>query len=182
MEAFNMWESNIVLFVQENLRFEFLNPIMQGITMLGNSGILPILVCIFLLIFKKTRKVGVASSLSLFLEFIIINLTVKKLVGRTRPYVVNDAIQYITQRPSDNSFPSGHTGCSFAVASVLFFMMPKKVGIPAIILASLIGLSRLYVGVHYPTDILGGFFIGMLTGFIAKLIVENVTKKKELTS
>lgn len=181
METFNMWESNIVLYVQEHLRVDFLNPIMQGITMLGNAGILSILVCIFLLLYKKTRKVGITASLSLLLEFIIVNLTVKKIVGRTRPYVVNEAIQYITQRPSDHSFPSGHTGCSFAVASVLLFMMPKKVGIPAIIVASLIAFSRLYVGVHYPTDILGGFFIGMLTGFIAKLIVEKVTKRKELS-
>lgn len=174
MEALNAWESNIVLFVQENLRFDFLNPIMQGITLLGNEGILPIAVCIFLLLFKKTRKVGVTSSLSLFLEFLIINVTVKKVVGRLRPYVVNEAIEYITNRPSDNSFPSGHTGCVFAVASVLFYMMPKKVGIPAMIVASLVGISRLYVGVHYPTDIIAGFLIGMFTGFLAKLIVEKV--------
>ena len=174
MEAFNVWESNIVLFVQENLRFDFLDPIMQGITLLGNGGILPIAVCIFLLMFKKTRKVGVTSSLSLIFEAILINLTIKKLVGRTRPYVVNEAIEYITNRPSDNSFPSGHTGCVFAVASVLFYMMPKKVGIPAMIVASLVGISRLYVGVHYPTDIIGGFLIGMFTGFLAKLIVEKV--------
>lgn len=179
MEVFNMWESNIVLFVQENLRFDFLNPIMQGITSLGDDGFLPIAVCIFLLLFKKTRKVGITSSLSLLFEFIIVNLTVKKIVGRTRPYVVNEAISYITTRPSDNSFPSGHTGCVFAVASVLFYMMPKKVGIPAMIIATLVGISRLYVGVHYPTDIIAGFLIGMFTGFIAKLIVEKLSKKRE---
>ena len=182
MEAFNMWESNIVLFVQENLRFEWLNPIMKFITSLGDEGILPIALVILFLIFKKTRKVGLTAGLSLGLEAILINLTIKKIVGRTRPYMVNEAIEYITKRPSDNSFPSGHTGCVFAVASVLFYMMPKKVGIPAMIIASLVGISRLYVGVHYPTDIIGGFIIGMFTGFIAKLIVEkagNAMKKKK---
>ena len=183
MEAFNMWESNIVLFVQENLRFEWLNPIMKFITSLGDDGILPIAVIILFLIFKKTRKVGLTAGISLSLEAILINLTIKKIVGRTRPYVVNEAIEYITTRPSDNSFPSGHTGCVFAVASVLFYMMPKKVGIPAMVIASLVGISRLYVGVHYPTDIIGGFIIGMFTGFIAKLIVEKISnairKKKE---
>ena len=129
------------------------------------------------LLFKKTRKVGITAGVSLALEAILINLTIKKLVGRTRPYVVNEAIEYITKRPSDNSFPSGHTGCVFAVASVLFFMMPKKVGIPAMVIASLVGISRLYVGVHYPTDIIGGFIIGMFTGFIAKLIVEKISVK-----
>ena len=179
MEAFNAWESNIVLFVQENLRFEFLNPVMKFITSLGDGGILPIAVCILLMILKKTRKVGVAASLSLIFEAILINLTIKNLVGRTRPYIVNEAIEFITKQPSDKSFPSGHTGCVFAVASVLFYMMPKKVGIPAIVIASLVGISRLYVGVHYPTDIIGGFIIGMLTGFLAKLIVEKKTKKVE---
>ena len=105
MDAFNMWESNIVLFVQENLRFGFLDPVMKFITSLGDGGILPIAVIILLLIFKKTRKVGVTAGLSLALEAILINLTIKKLVGRTRPYVVNEAIEYITTRPSDNSFP-----------------------------------------------------------------------------
>ena len=179
MEAFNMWESNIVVFVQENLRFDWLNPIMKFITSLGDDGILPIAVIILFLCFKKTRKVGLTAGISLGLEAILINLTIKKLVGRTRPYIVNEAIEYITTRPSDNSFPSGHTGCVFAVASVIFFMMPKKVGIPAMIVASLVGISRLYVGVHYPTDIIGGFIIGMFTGFIAKLIVEKVGSKRK---
>lgn len=177
MEAFNMWESNIVLFVQENLRFEFMNPIWKFITSLGDEGIVPIALCILLIIFKKTRKVGITAGTSLALEAILINLTIKKIVGRTRPYVVNEAIEYITKRPSDNSFPSGHTGCMFAVASVLFYMLPKKVGIPAMVVASLVGISRLYVGVHYPTDIIGGFIIGMFTGFIAKLIVEKIEQK-----
>ena len=178
MDTFNMWESNIVLFVQENLRFGFLDPIMKFITSLG-EGIVPIALCILFLFFKKTRKVGITAGLSLAMEAILINLTIKKLVGRTRPYVVNEAIEYITKRPSDNSFPSGHTGCMFAVASVLFYMMPKKVGIPAMIVASLVGISRLYVGVHYPTDIIGGFIVGMFTGFIAKLIVEKVCEVRE---
>lgn len=177
MAAFNMWESNIVLFVQENLRFDWLNPIMKFITSLGDEGIVPIAVILLFLLFKKTRKVGLTAGISLGLEAILINLTIKKLVGRTRPYVVNEAIEYITKRPSDNSFPSGHTGCVFAVASVLFFMMPKKVGIPAMVIASLVGISRLYVGVHYPTDIIGGFLVGMFTGFVAKYVVERISVK-----
>lgn len=178
MEAFNVWESNIVLFVQENLRFEFLNPVMRFITALGDGGFVAIAVCILFMFFKKTRKVGITAGLSLVLEAIIVNLTIKKLVARTRPFIVNEAINYITTRPSDNSFPSGHTGSVFAVASVIFFMMPKKAGIPAMILASLIALSRLYVGVHYPTDIIAGFLVGMFTGFLAKLIVEKISQKK----
>ena len=79
MEAFNMWESNIVLFVQENLRFEFLDPIMKFITSLGDEGIVPIALCILLMIFKKTRKVGITAGTSLALEAILINLMIKSV-------------------------------------------------------------------------------------------------------
>ena len=139
MEAFNMWESNIVLFVQENLRFEFLDPIMKFITSLGDEGIVPIVLCILFMIFKKTRKVGITAGTSLALEAILVNVLIKKIVGRTRPYVVNEAIEYITKKPGDYSFPSGHTGCMFAVASVLFYMLPKKVGFIAKLIVEKIG-------------------------------------------
>ncbi len=180
MDAFNLWESGIVLYVQENLRFDFLTPIMQVITMLADEGIVPIALSILFLFFRKTRKLGVTCGVSLFIEYLMINVTIKHLVGRPRPYAVNEAIHYITTRPSDNSFPSGHTGGAFAFASVLLYMLPKKVGIPVIIVATLIGISRLYLGVHYPTDILAGCIIGMFTGFIAKLIVEKLWKKEKV--
>ena len=179
MEAFNMWESNIVLFVQEKFRFDWLNPVMKFITSLGDKGVLPIAVIIFFLIFKKTRKVGITAGLSLVLEGILINFVIKKLVGRPRPYEVNEAIEYIIKRLSDYSYPSGHTGCMFAVASVIFLMMPKKASIPAMVIASLVGISRLYVGVHYPTDIIGGFLVGMFTGFVAKYVVERISLKNK---
>ena len=178
MDNFNLWESNIVLYVQENLRFGFLDPIMKFITSLGDDGIIPIAFILVLICFKKSRKVGITAGVSLTLEGLLVNVLLKNIVGRTRPYVVNEAIEYITKRPSDNSFPSGHTGCMFAVASVLFYMLPKKYGVPAMIIASLVGISRLYVGVHYPTDIIGGFIVGMFTGFVAKLIVEKICEKK----
>lgn len=177
----NVWEAGIVYFIQEHLRFDFLTPIMQFITTLGNGGMIAIAACVLLLIFKKTRIIGLTASLSLAIEYILTNLFLKVVIARTRPFVVNDAIEVITKLPGDFSFPSGHSGACFAVASVMCMLMPKKYGIPAIIIATLIALSRLYVGVHYPTDVLGGILIGCLTGFMANLIVKKLCKKKENT-
>jgi undecaprenyl-diphosphatase len=77
------------------------------------------------------------------------------------------------------SFPSGHSGGSFAAMLALSKWVPKKIGIPAIILATMVALSRLYVGVHYPTDILGGFVVGLISSFAAYRIVKYVMRKRE---
>lgn len=161
------WEERFLLFLQESVRNPILDRLMQFITSLGDAGFLAILVCIVLLCIKKYRRAGAAASLSLILDFILVNLVLKNLVARTRPYDVLEELLLITRRPSDLSFPSGHAGACFAVASVLFLCLPRRFGIPAVVTAALISFSRLYVGAHYPTDVLGGMAIGCITGWIA---------------
>ena len=105
------------------------------------------------------------------------------MVARPRPFVVNELIEPLVGGVSPyRSFPSGHSGGSFAAMFALYRWVPKKIGIPALFLASLVALSRLYVGVHYPTDILGGFFIGlvcsMVAFFIVKLVMNKMGEKK----
>lgn len=161
------WEERFLLFLQESVRNPILDRLMQFITSLGDAGFLAILVCIVLLCIKKYRRAGAAASLSLILDFIVVNLVLKNLVARTRPYDILEELLLITRRPSDLSFPSGHAGACFAVASVLFLCLPRRFGIPAVVTAALISFSRLYVGAHYPTDVLGGMVIGCVTGWIA---------------
>lgn len=161
------WEERFLLFLQENVRNPILDKVMQFVTSLGDAGFLAILVCIVLLCIKKYRKVGAAASLSLSLDFLVVNLVLKNLVARIRPYDVFEELILITRRPSDLSFPSGHAGACFAVASVLFLCLPRRFGIPALVTAALISFSRLYVGAHYPTDVLGGILIGCVTGWAA---------------
>lgn len=182
------WEERFLLFLQESVRNPILDRIMQFITSLGDAGFLAILVCIVLLCIKKYRRAGAAASLSLILDFIVVNLVLKNLVARTRPYDILEELILITRRPSDLSFPSGHAGACFAVASVLFLCLPRRFGIPAVVTAALISFSRLYVGAHYPTDVLGGMVIGCVTGWIAcRLLwkkntgseVESSSKKTE---
>ena len=170
-------EASILLWIQENLRFDWLSPIVIGITYLGNAGLFWIALSVLLLFFKNQRKLGLTCGLSLVLDLLSVNIFIKKVVARTRPYEVIEGLTKIIGEQSDYSFPSGHTAASFAVATVLLMRAPKKLSVPMFILACLISLSRLYVGVHYPTDILGGAIIGALCGILAVYVVDLICKK-----
>ncbi len=132
------WEERFLLFLQESVRNPILDKVMQFVTSLGDAGFLAILACIVLLCIKKYRRAGAAASLSLSLDFLVVNLVLKNLVARIRPYDVFEELILITRRPSDLSFPSGHAGACFAVASVLFLCLPRRFGIPALVTAALI--------------------------------------------
>ncbi len=165
-------DQSILLTIQEYLRTPILTFIFIMFTTLGNSGVIWILISMGLLIFKKTRKVGIISLCALCGSGIINNGILKHLVGRVRPFDVIWGLNVLIPKPNDFSFPSGHTASSFAAASILFRKLPKKYGIPAIILASMISFSRLYVGVHYPSDVLFGMVIGILISYLTEFCVD----------
>ncbi|MDO5294480.1 MAG: phosphatase PAP2 family protein [bacterium] len=160
-------DGNILIWIQENVRNDVLTPIFKFITHLGDSGSIWIVLSLLLLVSRKTRKVGFAALLALLLSLIVNNGILKNVVGRTRPYDAVEGLRALIGRQRDLSFPSGHTGSSFAAAIVLYRSLPKKYGVPALVLAALIGLSRLYVGVHYPTDVIFAAFSGTLLGLLA---------------
>ena len=159
MEYIQYIDGQILLWIQDNVRNDVLTPIFKFITSLGNSGWFWIAVTILCLFFAKTRKAGFLSAIALIGSLLINNLILKNLIARTRPYEVVDGLTRIIEAQPDFSFPSGHAGASFAAAVIFFIYLPKKFGVPALILAFLISLSRLYVGVHYPTDVLAGALI-----------------------
>ena len=144
---------------------------------LGNGGMIWIVATIVLLIPKKTRKAGIMSAVALLGSLIINNNIVKNIVQRPRPFVTFTDLQIIIPTPSEFSFPSGHTSSSFAAAAVFYRHLPKKLGLPAVILAGLIGFSRLYVGVHYPTDVIAGVLMGILLSYLAEYLVNLFVKK-----
>lgn len=179
-------DANILLWIQENLRNDFLNPIFKFITSLGNGGWLLIVVSIVLCLWKKTRKVGKITAGSLMISGIVTSLILKPLVARVRPYEVVEGLQRIVEMQKDYSFPSGHASASFAVAVVLFDIYVRGIrkdiiwegtskqkifGIVAMVLAILIAFSRLYVGVHYPTDVICGIIVGWISAKIAEKIL-----------
>ena len=160
-------ESAILLWIQNNLRCGILTPVMRVITTLGNGGAFWIVLTLLLLVFKRTRRMGVYCAASMLLTLLVVNLCIKPLAARTRPYELIEGLQILVSRPHDYSFPSGHSANSLTCAWTIFRLAPKKYGVPALVLAVLIALSRLYVGVHYPTDVLAGAAIGVLLSEVA---------------
>ena len=166
------FDLNLLKFITETLRIPSVDGFMKFITSLGNGGAIWILLAAVLLCFKKTRRIGLAVSLSLIFSLIVGNILLKPVIGRVRPFDFDPSIVPLIPPPTDFSFPSGHTQSSFAAATALF-MYNKKAGIPAIILAVLIAFSRLYLAMHYPTDVLAGIIIGITLGFTADKIIKK---------
>ena len=177
METLLNLDVGFLLFLQDSVRNPILNSIMIFITSLGNGGMLWIAATILLMIPKKTRKVGLMSAIALLGSLIINNNLIKNLVQRPRPFRTFPELQIIIPTPSEFSFPSGHTSSSFAAAAVFYRHLPKKLGVPSVVLAGLIGFSRLYVGVHYPTDVLAGVIMGILLSYMAEFLVDFIGKK-----
>ena len=164
-------DGEILLQIQQHLRTDMLTPFMKIVTFLGNGGWFWILCAVVLLAIPKTRKTGYAAVLSLIFGVIVTNLLLKNIVARPRPFAEIEALIPLIAKPTDFSFPSGHTTASFAVALVMLRMLPKKIGIPAVVLAALVAFSRLYLGVHYPTDVLAGFVVALMGSTVAVWIV-----------
>ena len=161
----------------QTIHTPLLDKILAFITSLGNAGIIWIVLAVVLLILPKTRKAGIIVAAALLVDLILCNLILKNLVARVRPYDVNTAIAILIKKPLDFSFPSGHTAASFAAMTALFLAKMKKAWTAALILAVLIAFSRLYFYVHYPTDVLGGIVVGILSGVLGYAIVEKLDKR-----
>lgn len=161
-------------FIQSHLRCDFSDTFLSLVTHLGDAGIFWILLTALLLAFPKTRKTGLYCAAALLLDAIFCNLMLKPLIARTRPFdlpaFATKDIQLLIARPRDYSFPSGHTAASFAVTTVLFFRQ-SPLRFPSLVLSILIAFSRLYLYVHFPTDVLGGLVVGVLSGVLAILLI-----------
>ena len=139
---------------------------MVFITRLGDAGIIWIVLSIVLLLIPKTRKSGAVMVAALVVDVVLCNIVLKNLVARTRPYDVNTGVHLLVAKLHDYSFPSGHTAASFASVTALYLAGEKKLWKFALVLACLIAISRLYLYVHYPTDVLGGILFGVISGYL----------------
>ena len=169
-----------------------MNVIFTFITHLGDTpGIIWCILGICLLIPKKTRKLGVLLFAGLAISSVINNLCLKEIIDRPRPYNLDPSVWekagYLYEWPnlikksSSPSFPSGHTSTSIGAAFALLLGCKKKylgVGIPAFILSFLVGFSRIYVHVHYPTDVIAGAVVGLISGLIVWIFIEKVFMPK----
>lgn len=179
MQFIQQLDLSILLFIQEHLRFAWMNDFWAFITHFGDGGIFWIVLTLLMMIPKKTRKAGMVAGCSLLLGFLITNVTLKPLVDRVRPYNYSDVIIPLGRIPVESSFPSGHTCASFACALIYVRMLPKKCGISLLVLAVLISLSRLYLCVHFPTDVLGGFLVALFSSMLVYGCYQRLEQRKK---
>lgn len=179
--AFN--EIKFLIWIQENMRSSLMDEIMKLFTKLGDKGLVWIFIGLVFLSLSKYRKTGLTIIISLLFSFIICNLMLKNYVARIRPYDFYPYIDLIIDKQNDFSFPSGHASASFAAAASIYYskLKYKKINIAYvfIIIAVLISFSRMYLFVHYPSDILGGLITGIISADIARFIVGKIEIIKE---
>ena len=166
----------------QTIHTSFLDTFMISITKLGDAGIVWIILTVILLLIPKTRKSGVYMAVALIADLIICNVILKPIVARIRPYSINQTVHLLVTPLKDYSFPSGHTAASFESVSALYFAGRKRMAAGALIVSVLIAFSRMYLYVHYPTDVLGGLIIGLLCGWIADMIIQKVMEKRSRKS
>lgn len=151
----------------QGLHMSWLDPIVSVYTKLGDAGLLWIALSLVMLLWKPTRKAGVLALGAMILGLVVTNITIKPLLSRPRPWLDWPIVPLVTEK-DPNSFPSGHTCAAFAAGLSWVRALPWRWGrIAAVAAAVVMGLSRLYVGVHYPTDVLAGAVIGSLCAWAA---------------
>lgn len=176
MEFIQNIDFSILYWIQDTLRCAFLDVILPFLTTLCNNGEIWIVCGIILLFFRKYRRYGIFLLLAMLLGSLIGNEILKPIVARARPCHIDTAMELLVERPSSFSFPSGHT-CSSAVAATVLTLANKKFAYGAIPVAFLIAFSRLYVFVHFPTDVLAGAVLGISLGLCVTIFGNKLFDK-----
>lgn len=169
------------LYLLQTLHTPFWDGLMVFITHTGDAGWLWILIAIGFTLSKKYRRCGIAMLLALIACLLIGNVLLKHLIARARPCWVDQSIRLLIENPKDFSFPSGHTLAAFGAAATAF-LSHKKEGLLLLLWASLIAFSRLYLFVHYPTDVLVSVVLGILIAYVATYSVSRYYQKKIKTT
>lgn len=172
------WEFQLLDWIQ-TLRNPALDGFFSNITHVG--GVVWIVWALVLLCVPKTRKAGVILSFALLADLILCNGLLKPLVGRIRPYDVNDTIALIVAKEKDFSFPSGHTAICFAGTTAIYLAKQIKMGHIALGIAILVAISRMYLYMHYPTDVLGGMVVGVIAGFLGYTFSMEILRKVKVS-
>ncbi len=168
----NLFEINLITKLNDMLGCRALDIFFKIVSILGDKGLIWICIAVLCIIFKKTRKCGICIAAALIMCLLFGNAILKPLIARTRPFDVMPSLKIIIPKPTDFSFPSGHTLASFASATAVF-INHRRLGAAAYVFAALMAFSRIYLCVHYPTDVLGGILLGILFGFSACLICKK---------
>lgn len=162
-----------ILYFLQSLHAPWLDGLMRDITHMGDHGLIWILVALVFLCYKKTRRMGICMLLSLGVGYLLGNLVLKNVIARQRPCWIDNKILLLIPNPRDYSFPSGHSLGAFEGA-VSIWLFNRRWGIWFLLLAALISFSRLYLFVHFPTDVLGGITMGIIIAVLVHLSVKKL--------
>ena len=166
LETLQQLDGSLLLWIQ-TLHLSWLDPVVAAFTSLGNAGMLWIVLSLVMVCWKPTRKAGILALLAMGLGLLVTNVTIKPLVERARPWLDLPITPLVVEN-DPHSFPSGHTCAAFAAGLAWAGTCSARwARIAAVVSAVCMGLSRLYVGVHYPSDVLAGALIGSLAALAA---------------
>ena len=181
LEIIQTFDSSVLLWIQENLHNFILDPLMVAYTSLGNYSIIWLLLAAVMIYFPKTRKAGVLVLLAIALGYLVNDLILKDLIERPRPWIDISGLEPLIYASNPNSFPSGHTCIAFAVVGIICRTQSQNWALASIAAAVLMGFSRMYVGVHYPTDIMAGAVVGIVCSQVIWYIYSSANKKHLLS-
>lgn len=180
--TFAAFDQSITLLVHQlyTMAGGFFTPFFEFISLLGKGGIFLVLLSLALMFYRPTRRFGTAMLFGVAIGALFTNVFLKVVIARPRPYADESSIFYqlwllVGQNvESDKSFPSGHTTAAFSTMTALFLMGNKKYSWTAFIFAFLMGLARIYLVVHFPSDVLGGIIVGLVAGSLGALIANKL--------
>ena len=175
------FELEVPDFIKDHIKNGFLDTVMPIITMCGNLGIFWVAVALIISAKAKYRRCSITMLIGLIAGVLIGNLFIKNAVRRDRPCWIIELQNMLIDNPQDFSFPSGHTLSSFCAAAILFYY-DKRLGIPSFGIAALIAFSRMYLYVHFPTDIVGGALLGIVIACLTIKITDKYIFKSKLPS
>ena len=178
LDIINNLDLNILHFIRDNFSNSIMDEIMIFITKLGDKGFIWILIGLILIAQKKYRKIGFILLIALLITSIIGEGILKNIVQRARAFITYPDIKILITPPTSFSFPSGHTASSFTAAVVLGYYF-KSWRFIFYILASLIAFSRVYLFVHYPSDVIAGIILGVISGLLTIKVINNIKKNKQ---
>lgn len=175
MITLNFFEAEILKYIHSAISCDFLDTFFVSLTTLGDNGAIWIVCALAMLLFPKTRKAGFTAAIALVFCLVVGNMFLKPLLARTRPYNFDSEIVPIIKLLTDYSFPSGHTMAAFSFSSAVSKHF-SRAKIPLYIVSSLMGFSRLYLCVHYPTDVIFGVVFGILFGMFSYKLIQKAGK------
>lgn len=186
METILQIDFTILNWIQEHLRCDFLDMLCSAFGTIGRAGMLWIAVCVVMLFFKKTRAAGVIALAAMGVGYVLGDLAVKPLVQRPRPFVTDSDmnlfrnLELFVKKPDGFSFPSGHS-CAAAAFETVMLVKARPIGWIALLPVLTMLFSRMYTYVHFPSDVLCGAVLGVLTAFLMLLLFRQTKLDKKLS-